>query len=303
MQGFFKIITITCTIIFSKKRPLVYVFLWLLVMMSCQTAYYIPAYKQLPSYNQKGDINAAILIQQGYTSKGYGGFINGAITQHVYAGYQYNKNFDSNIKSTTFESNYHEVIGGVYKSGQPQSMMTLDTGFMKAATIYGFHLGFAYQDWLSNADKPSIFYAKKKMTFNKYFMQFSIGSKTKVYEGNFVLYGAWFDLQTLNYTTTNTTFSPSVIPFSTNNAYKAAMEEKAELQKAKGNFIYGISYSGSILINDFRIVFNLNSPNSLGSILRQPYLDFESINLFAGLQYQLSTNRTKRKINRYGINK
>jgi hypothetical protein len=297
MQGFFKIITTTDTTTFYKMQQLVFLFLLLIIITSCQTAYYIPAYKQLPSYDQTGDINVAVMAQQGYTANGLGAFINGAITEHIYAGYQFNKSFDSNKKSLPFQSQYHEVLCGLYKSSAPQTLMTLDSNFMKAQTIYGIHLGVAYQDWISDVNKPTVFYANKKMTFTKYFMQLSIGSKTRIYEGNYILYGAWYDLQTVNYTIVTPLYTPTV-ESTPHDAYEAARNEKSKLKKAKSNFIYGISYSGSIIIKDFRIVFNLNSPNSLGSIIKQPYLDFESINLFAGLQYQLSTKRKKTNYNR-----
>jgi hypothetical protein len=265
---------------------------------SCQTAYYVPAYKQLPSYEKPGDINAALLVQQGYTAKGIAGFVNGAINKHLYTGYQYNKHFNTNQANQAFQSNYHEVIFGYYKNTAPKSMMSLDSSFMKASTIYGFHAGAAYQDWKSIVNSSDVFYAQKKLTFNKYFLQFSIGSKTKIYEGNYILYAAWYNLQTVNYRL-QAKFAPQVIPFVTSNPELAAKFEKDELLKAKQNFIYGISYSGSLIMKDFRLLFNLNSPNSLGAIFNRKYLDFESVNVFIGIQYQLQSIRKSRKINNF----
>jgi hypothetical protein len=265
---------------------------------SCQTAYYVPAYKQLPSYENTGDINAALLVQQGYTARGVAGFINGALNKHWYTGYQFNKHFNTNQASQPFQSNYHEVIFGYYKNTAPQSMMSLDSSFMKASTIYGLHAGAAYQDWTSTVNSIDVFYAKKKMTFNKYFLQFSIGSKTKVYEGNYILYAAWYNLQTVNYQL-QTNFKPQIIPFLTSNPEVAAKSERDELLKARQNFIYGISYSGSLILKDFRLLFNLNSPNSLGAVFNRRYLDFESVNVFVGVQYQLQSIRKSRKINKF----
>jgi hypothetical protein len=265
---------------------------------SCNTAYYVPAYKQLPSYEKPGDINAALLVQQGYTARGAAGFINGALNKHLYAGYQFNKHFNTNQASQPFQSNYHEAIIGYYKSTAPQSMMSLDSSFMKASTIYGFHAGAAYQDWTSTVNSIGVFYAKKKLTFNKYFLQFSIGSKTRIYEGNYILYAAWYNLQTVNYQL-QSSFKPSTIPFITSNPELAAKSERAELLKARQNFIYGISYSGSLILKDFRLLFNLNSPNSLGAVFNKRYLDFESVNIYIGIQYQLQSIRKSNKINKF----
>jgi hypothetical protein len=269
---------------------------------SCKTAYYVPAYKQLPSYEKTGDINAAVLVQQGYTAHGLAGFVNGALNKHLYAGYQFNKHFNTKQADRPFQSNYHEAIFGYYKNTAPQNMMSLDSSFIKASTIYGFHAGAAYQDWTSTVNSPNVFYAMKRLTFNKYFLQFSIGSKTKIYEGNYILYAAWYNLQTVNYKL-QSTFNPQMIPFVTSNPEIAAKSEKDGLLKAKQNFIYGISYSGSLILKDFRLLFNLNSPNSLGAILNRAYLDFESVNIFIGIQYQLQTIRKSRKIHKFNSTK
>jgi hypothetical protein len=265
---------------------------------SCNTSYYVPSYKQLPSYEKPGDINAALLVQQGYTARGLAGFINGALNKHWYTGYQFNRHFDTKRAGQPFQSNYHEAIFGYYKSTAPQSMMSLDSNFMKASTIYGFHAGAAYQDWISTVNSFDVFYSQKKLTFNKYFLQFSIGSKTKIYEGNYILYAAWYNLQTINYKL-QSSFKPQTIPFTTSNPELAAKSERDELLKARQNFIYGISYSGSLILKDFRLLFNLNSPNSFGAIINRKYLDFESVNIYIGIQYQLQSVRKSRRINKF----
>jgi hypothetical protein len=282
-------------------------FQWLFAIIifssSCSTAYYIPAYKQLPSYENAGDINAAVMVDQGYVARGFGAFSNIALSDRFYTGYQYNKHFDYDLRPFPFESNYHEAIIGWYKNTEPKALMPLDTSYLKASTTYGFHLGYAYQDWKSEpTGMNNVFFSKKTMTFSKYFAQFSVGSKSRFYEGNFVVYAAWFDLQKLNHVV-NTNFSPISNGIPIIQADEAIQKEREAFKKAKANYIYGICYSGSILIRDFRLLFNLNSPNSLLAILRGPYLDFESANVFVGLQYQFKTGKGKRRITTYKANK
>jgi hypothetical protein len=258
-----------------------------LLLTACSTAYYIPAYKQLPSYEQKGNVNIAAMLQQGYTAKGLGGFINAAVSNNLYAGYQYNKHVSNAYVSKAFESNYHEVLFGYFKNGKTSNLMSLDTSFLKAKTIFGCHAGFAYQDWNSNLNATDVFYSRKKIILNKYFLQVSGGTRTRIYEGNYILYVALYNLQSANFQLQSAFDTPS-------EAEQLLMNEQSKLRRARHNLIYGISYSGSILIQDFRIIFNLNSPNSIASWWKGDYLDFESVNLYVGLQYRFGQKLRKK---------
>ncbi len=259
-----------------------------LLFTACSTAYYIPAYKQLPSYEEKGDVNVAVMAQQGYTTKGLGGFINGAVSDKLYAGYQYNKHVNNANVSKAFESNYHEALFGYFKNGKTSNLMSLDTSFLKAKTIFGMHAGFAYQDWHSNLNATNVFYTQKKLILNKYFFQISAGTRTRVYEGNYILYAAYYTLQSSNFKL-QTAFDTQ------GEAEQLLLNEQNKLRQSRHNLIYGISYSGSIILKDFRIIFNFNSPNSIASWWKGNYLDFESINLYVGLQYHFGQKSKLRK--------